>query len=366
MRILCIDPAADWSTRDVFDGLVEGLRAAGATPLPYYFGKRMSAIHGALMQQWRKRGATAAERGNRPNAADAMLWTSELAVTWALRHDPDWVLIVSGMYFHPDALAMLRQCRRRDGAPVKVAVLLTETPYDAAKEAFAIQFADMAWTNERTGAPWFRQYCPGTTYLRHAYRESLHRPGLTAEDLGVPAHDVVFVGTGFSERVELLEAVDWTGIDFGLYGFWPLSKKSPLQAHVRQGAVNNATTTALHKRAKIALNLFRTSCGFRKDAKRIYGAESLGPRSYELAAAGVFSLSERRPEVAETFGDLVPTFEGPEELSSLLRRWLPDGSGRQDVAARLPATVSGHSWNFRARQVLDDLARHGARQEAVA
>lgn len=368
MRILCIDPAADWSTRDVFDGLVEGLQANGHQVVPYYFGRRMTIMKSALDYQWKSRGKTPEARGARPNVVDAMLWASELAVTWTLRHDPDWVIIVSGMYMHPDALAMLRRCRRPDGTPVKVAMLLTETPYDADKEAFAIQLVDVAWTNERTGVDWFRRYCPSTTYLRHAYRAH-HVPGLRAEDAGVPAHDVVFIGTGFTERMELLEAVDWRGLgcDFGLYGFWPLEKKSPLKRWVRQGAVNNATTTALHKRAKVALNLFRTSCGFRKGAPRIEGAESLGPRSYELAASGVFTLSERRPEVIETFGDLVPTFANARELEDLLRRWLPDVSGRRQIEARLPTTVSGHSWGDRARQVIRDLQAHvEGRQDAVA
>ena len=356
MRILCIDPAADWSTRDVFDGLVGGLKAAGHEVLPYYFGRRFGVLRVALEAHWRRRGRTPEERGTRPRAADAALWASELAVTWALRHDPDWIVIVSGMYFHPDALAMLKQCRRRDGSPVRVSMLLTETPYDAKKEAFAIQFCDVAWTNERTGVRWFQNYCRETSYLRHGFNADVHKPGGPL-DPDVPAHDVVFVGTGFQERVEILEAVDWTGIDFGLYGFWRLRRKSPLRQFVRQGAVDNTTTTMLHRRAKIALNLFRSSCGFAVKAPRIEGAESLGPRSYELAASGVFTLSEYRPEVEETFGRLVPTFRNASDLQMLLRRFLTDDSGRRSIAAQLPATVSGHSWTDRARQVVADLER---------
>ena len=157
-----------------------------------------------------------------------------------------------------------------------------------------------------------------------------------------------------------------TGIDFGLYGFWRLGKKSPLRKFVRQGAVDNRTTTVLHRRARVALNLFRSSCGFAPKAPRIEGAESLGPRSYELAAAGVFTLSEYRPEVPETFGSLVPTFRNASELETLLRRWVPDDSGRQALAAQLPATVSGHSWNHRARQVLADLQAYESRRDAAA
>jgi len=97
--------------------------------------------------------------------------------------------------------------------------------------------------------------------------------------------------------------------------------------------------------------------GFGKKVVRILGAESLGPRAYELAACGAFFASERRPEVAETFGDLVPAFDGPEELRDVLLRWLPDVSGRRRIAAELPAAVRGHSWTERAKQVVADLER---------
>ena len=46
------------------------------------------------------------------------------------------------------------------------------------------------------------------------------------------------------------------------------------------------------RRAAVGLNLFRTSMGFEGE-RHIYGAESLGPRAYELAATGTFFASAR-------------------------------------------------------------------------
>lgn len=379
MRILVVDPGADWSTKDVFDGLVHGLRTNGHEVLPYYFGRRFGILSNALQQAWRKRGRTAAERGPRPTIGDASLWASELSVTWAMRHDPDVVLIVSAMYFHPDALLLLKQARRRDGRSIPVGILLTESPYDIDKEARVATMADIVWTNERTAVDVLRRVQPRTFYLRHGYHPERHRtdsPLVSADGtpfvqpdgspLTIPAHDVVFVGTSFQERVEVLSGVNWDGIDLGLYGMWTsLPSRHPLRQFVKSGAVQNDFTAALYRSAKIGLNFFRQSMGFGRKAPRILGSESLGPRNYELAATGCFHVSDFRKEVVETFGELVPTFQTAEELEFQVRRWLADDSGRQAIAARLPVAVRGHSWVERAQQVVGDLA-HVMRRDAAA
>jgi hypothetical protein len=166
---------------------------------------------------------------------------------------------------------------------------------------------------------------------------------------------VVFVGTGFPERVEILTGVDWTGIDIGIYGTWPTIKpSSPLAPLINDAVVPNARTAALYRRAKIGLNLFRQTMGWGEHAPRIQGAESLGPRSYELA------------EVVEQFGDLVPTFRTARELEDLVRRWLADDAGRASIAARLPESVREHSWTERAGEMLQHLATSTRRDAAPA
>jgi spore maturation protein CgeB len=346
MKILCIDPGADFSTADVFSGLVGGLRHLGHVVVPYYYSRRLDVMHKALQAAYRQQKKENSDLA-RPTAADAALWTSELAVTWSLRHEPDFVIVVSGMYFHPDAFIMLRRCG------FKVGLLLTETPYALNNELRFAGLVDIVWTNERTAVQGFRELNPRTYYLPHAYNPAVHCPDLkTFGDSKIPAHDVVFVGTGFAERVEWLEGVDWTGIDLGLYGAWLIDRKSKLRKFIHNGVIDNPITAALYQKAKIGLNMFRQSVGFGKDTARITTAESLNPRSYELAACGLFHVSDYRAEVAEVFGDLVPTFRTSAELEGQLRRWLADDHGRQQVAAQLPVVVSPHSWAHRASQMI--------------
>ena len=174
----------------------------------------------------------------------------------------------------------------------------------------------------------------------------------------MPAHDIVFVGTYFQERIEILSAVDWAGIDLGLYGECsPIPSRSKLRQYIAGGVTDNATTAALYRRAKIGLNLHRQSKGFGRAAPRITHAESLNPRAYELAASGCFQISDYRPEVEEKFRTSVPWFVDGPDLERLIRAWLSAPTLRQDCADEACQLIQGETFAARARQLVADLER---------
>jgi hypothetical protein len=345
MKVLVIGAGASYSTADVEAGVVDGLRAQGVEVALYPLDRRIAASETFLRQCWRaakKQGREVEE----PTNADMLLHAVQDSLTKALLHDVDWVLLVSSMFVPRPFVEVMKR------AGLRVALLFTESPYDLEHEMRWAEHADLVWTNERSAVPALRQVCARTFYLPHAMRPEVHKP-FDENDVYMPAHDVVFVGTAFQERIELLEAIDWTGIDLGLYGQWrELRRSSPLRPFVRGGVVDNAKAASLYRRARIGLNLYRQSMGWGKHARRITCAESLNPRAYELAACGCFHLSDARPEVREVFGDLVPTFKTPSECESLIHRWLADDAGRTKIAAALPRTVREHTWQARAAAML--------------
>jgi hypothetical protein len=243
------------------------------------------------------------------------------------------------MFLHPDIIILMKR------AGLRVVVLFTESPYDQERELTIAKLVDGCWTSERTSVDAFAAVTKAG-YLPHAWHPERHRPAFLHGDADVPSHDVVFVGTGFHERIAWLDAIDWTGIDLGLYGNWQhLGSRNVLRAYVRDGVVDNAKAAALYRRAKVGLNLYRTA-----DA-----AESLSPRAYELARCGAFHLSTFRAEVPEVFGALVPTFTAPAEASALIRQWMADPEGRARVQEQLPACVAESSWVQRSTRVIGDL-----------
>lgn len=341
MKLLVVHPGASFSTHDVYAGLTEALRDNGHQIYDYALDARIETSGRWLTYCW-KRSGKATER---PGPPDILYHAGEQLVARALRVMPNWVVIVSGMFLHPDVLVLMQRAR------LKVAILFTESPYDDVQQERLLPWVQLAWTNERTTAQRW-----GVGYVPHAYRPSVHR--VQPPDPSVPEHDVVFVGTGFQERIDLLETVDWSGVDLGLYGTWEmLGSRNKLRQYVKGNCQDNARTAALYRRAKVGLNLFRTSKGWGRETDKVQVAESMNPRLYELAATGCFALSEHRAEVGEVFGGAVPTFKGADELGESVRYWLAHDAERREIAARLPQLVHGHSWSERARIIEQDLLR---------
>jgi spore maturation protein CgeB len=349
LKLLVVHPGASWSTADVEAGLRYGLEAHGVTVVRYRLDERIDRARTWLHTAWRrtKKAHPAIEK---PSTADVFYHAGIGVLEMALRHQVDAVVVISAMFLHPDVIVLLRR------AGVKVTVLFTESPYDEVHELPIAKLVDGGWTNERSAVPAFRAVNPRMGYLPHGWHPERHRGDPQPGDEAVAAHDVVFVGSAFHERVAWLSAIDWTGIDLGLYGSWDaLSSRHPLRRFVREGPVSNVKASALYRRASIGLNLYRTSQGWGTDAPPIATAESLNPRAYELAACGAFSISTARAEVHEVFGDLVPTFQSPHDAQALLELWLDDAAGRRRITQQLPACVAEASWTTRATTVIGDL-----------
>lgn len=355
--LLICHPGADIATADVYNGLVPALKRLGIPLVEFPLNValyRSGAYFRAMERDQRARGGPFA--AFKATSADILYHAACQSIERAHYFGCEWVLIMSGMYFHLRTVKLLR----RTG--LKIAVVLSESPYDTSAEFAFASHADLCWTNERTCVPDLRLACPRTQYLPHAFDPERHRPDLEAPD-GVPAHDVVFVGTAFEERVELLSRIDWTGIDLGLYGAWSnLGSRSRLRRYVRSKEIDNVAAAALYRKAKVGLNLFRQSVGFGKGTPRVLTAESLNPRLLELAACGVPLVSEWRPEVEEVFGETVPTFRPGDAAGAGagIRRLLADDAARQAAAEALPRRVAGRDFDAMARTVARDLMKADA------
>ena len=352
MKILIAHPGASTSTSDVYDGLYGALHRAGHEVIEYRLDHRID-MAGAWLELAKRRAKRAGRRIPITNA-DIVYYASNGILERALRFQVDWVLVVSAMCLHPDMFILMRR------AGIKVGVILTESPYDEAEESRILPHVDAAWTNERTCVGRMRALNPNVWYLPHAYDATKHFPG-TVVDAAMPAHDVVFVGTFFQERLDILSGVNWEGIDLGLYGNVSLmGSRSKLRRYVQRDYTTNAEAAALYRQARIGLNLYRTSRGFGRVVAQVADAESLNPRALELAATGCFTLSDARAEVAEIFGGAVPTFDTPQGLEFLIRSWLAMPDERAKVAARLPGLVAGQTFDARVTQIMANLS------EAVA
>lgn len=312
MKILLVIPAIEFSVLDVARGYHNAFIRAGHTVWTYDLGKRM-AYHARAMPE--KAAACV------PHVTQM---ASENLVVEALKCEADVVVIVSGLMCHPLGVQLLYK------AHIPTVVIHTESPYeDAAQAEWGGANPDaQVFTHERISA----EQC-GWGYLPHAYDRDIHKPVKPVEPC-----DVLFLGTGWPERIALLEAVDWTGIDLKIRGLWnTLRADSPLRPFYVDGCVDNTLVPGYYAGAKINLNIHRAH----------ETAESLNPRAYELAACGAFCLSDYRRDSDLVFQGSQPWFHSAASLEALVRRYLDDDGERARAAAR--ARELGHNETFDTR-----------------
>jgi len=359
MKILAVSPVPNYATRDVWTGHVNGLRELGAEVLAMNYSKiwtlyadfhEMSIVTGR------------AEFGS----IDATLLSSERIFMAAVVNDVDLVYMVAPMHVSPTVLKLMTKLKEIYGT--KLAACFTECPYD--DTSWQLDFAelmDYSFISDQISLPAFKEKCPNSFYVGHAYDPNLHKP---LQNGHVRDIDVLATMTLFPSRTQFLEKVDWSEIDLHLYGILPIGNQSPLHPYVRGSAMTNPELARLYQDTKVGFNLHRndniTGARLMKAVERgergILGAvpnpdlkaDSIGPRCYELAACGVFQVcDDSRKELQEVFGDTVPTYRTPEELEALLREYVSDPVKREEAAKKQREAVEPFTFKYRMTTVME-------------
>lgn len=331
LRVSLIWSSADWSLVDVARGYHNALLRAGHDVRKFPLNEWIKFMGGTL-DAWRAEQEPDAHGGDIEKHIATLQLAAEKSVIDAVRHDADLVVIISGMGYHPDALYLLHKLG------FKVVLICTESPYNDEQQQYLADWVDLVTVNDMTSLERIKH--PNLHYLPHAYDPNVHYPREVGPEY---LSDVFFVGTGFTERKELFEAVDWTGIDLKLYGYWlTTSDASPLNRYITATTLKNDEAVSWYCGTKVAPNLHRDAKGY-----------SCNPRVFELAACGAHQLVDnRRPEVRELFGDTVCYFNGPYDFEDSIRECLADPEHRRQRSAGALERVQGHTFDARVEQLL--------------
>jgi spore maturation protein CgeB len=256
----------------------------------------------------------------------------------AYRFWPDVILVTSAFYLPTETLDVFRDRGH------KVVLLHTESPYEDGRQIRRAEHVAVNIVNDPTNID---RFPPGTIYLPHSYDPATHYPGPSQ----ATASDFALVGTGYPSRVDYLEAVDWSGIDAVLAGNWQAvtddSPLIPLLGHPREECFPNELAADLYRNTRSSLNLYR------REAEHVDLVEgwAMGPREVELAACGVFYLTEPRGENREVL-PMVPTVTDPQDFADKLRWWLAHDTERQAVADQAREAIADRTFLNSARKLL--------------
>jgi spore maturation protein CgeB len=332
VRWLVAAPGPGFSVFDVYAGWVEGLKANGQTVLEFPMGDLLTFYEAAHIERDGEYVKAVSTEQAKQLAADRLAGA-------LYKVAPDVLLLVSGFFVTP---AILDLARARG---TRVVLLHTESPYEDDRQLRLAPHADLNLINDPTNLAQFEAVAP-TVYAPHAYRESLHY------SKGEPREvDFAFVGTGYPSRVEFFEQFDFSGLNVRLAGNWMrLPEWHPLRAYVAHDideCFDNDDAAGLYRQTKVGLNLYRREA----NAEHLLAGWAMGPREVEMAACGLFFLRDPRPESDEVF-PMLPTFQGGEEASELVRWWLAHDTEREKCAALAAEAIQDRTFTAHAAKLL--------------
>ena len=367
MRILLIWSGHSVSTIDVARGYSAALRQLGHEVCDANL-HNWYAYHSVALDAWHKR------TGNDIPAGYLSQLATEQVGAEIVKFVPDVVLAVCGLALH---VAGFDMCWRL-GVPM--ALILTESPYLDVQQVKRVQHqaVKLVFVNDRVSVEPIRdelarlsdsalavaeqdeqrreaarQMRAEVVYLPHSFDPERHYPAQQKHF----TRDVYFYGTWWPERKRLLRPLKrWTmwrhpfwRVDIGGIGF-DLGRKAIHHAR------SNADLAEAYRHARIALNHHRSVVGV-EGGKEVHVREaySIGPRAYEIAACGAFQLcDDTRPELAEVFGDAVPTYRDADSLREQVAYWLDPvhEQEREDRAWASYQRVQRCAFETRAREIV--------------
>ena len=325
-NILLVAGAANFSTRDVWDGYRVGLQHAGWNVIPYStfsFLKLLSvdAVCNDII-------GTALDEANRI----------------------DFAVFVDGLYFRGQRARVPLSIRR---AGVPTVLVATDDPYETIPNTDSLY--TFRFTNER-GCAW-----EGVEYLPTATLPPPEVPRIEK-----PTYDVSFLGTVFEDRaptlVQIAECCEQTRRRFlvagKLLGDATIFDRFRF-TDVRIGTINEAEKWRIYADSVVTLNVFRDS-----DTPAV----SPSPRVFEVTAFGHAALvsGPRRDDVVELYGDSIYHFDDAGSAITAIEQAIGDSDARRDKVLRArQTTLAGETYQHRAEQLVERLSGRSSATESI-
>ncbi|WP_238162655.1 glycosyltransferase [Cohnella sp. AR92] len=255
----------------------------------------------------------------------------------AAQMKPDYVLVMNGLHvFPPDHLEQIDAIRAMG---IRTAIWFVDDPYVTDETPGIAKHYDKVLTHERSCVPLY--IASGCLQVRHL--PLAVNPRLFQQMYVPPEYrsDICFIGIAFENRVQLFdELADFLQDKKVMISgkLWERMKRYPeLSRFVHDGWIPVPETVKYYNGAKIVINIHRTTEAGKDNRNSMnWGAESINPRTYEIASCGALQLTDERKELSSQYeiGQEIVAFRNAAELMSKIDHYLKHDEERLHVAAR--------------------------------
>ena len=193
-------------------------------------------------------------------------------------------------------------------------------------------------------------------WLPFACDTDFHKPTqVTQGDKAKYACDIVFIGSFYQNRLELLEQI--SDFDLGVWGpgWEKVPGKSPLKKRIRRaGGVKPQEWVKIYSSSKVCLVIHY------QDGKIL--SYQASPKVYEILACRRFLLVDNQKDVLSLFADgkHLAIFKDIKELREKIRYYL-DNPGEREIVAKqgYDEVVEKHTFINRIKEMLSIVNRGG-------
>lgn len=260
----------------------------------------------------------------------------------AARDEPQVFIAVKGGHIDPATLHALRRMR------IKTVNYYPDRDFDRPElDEASLDGYDLFITTKSYQVDYLQQRLGSdrVAFVHHGYCDHVHRPFAGAID---PMADVLYVGNYSAEKERWLGELTrlLPDVDLRVVGFaWDRAKDAMLLPRIHGHGYHGDNYSRV-------LQLARVNIALHGDFKQPEGWQDLvSTRTFEIPACKGFMLHIDNAEIRTLYepGSEIDVFSSPENLSSLIRRYLAEPQRRKEMADRAYArAVPGYGYAARA------------------
>ena len=193
----------------------------------------------------------------------------------------------------------------------------------------------------------------GAQWLPVACDPDLHKPiELSAKEKIHYGSDVVFVGSYYPNRLDLLAYL--AGFDLAVWGpgWEQLGKKSPLVKHVKAAYTSPSEWVKIYSASRIVLAFHY------QDPNDSFPVYQASPRVFEAIACGAFLLCDNQRDVLSLFksAEHMATFVDENELTEKAKYYLDHAAEGETIARQGRIEVlANHTYVHRIEKLLSSI-----------